>query len=116
MRTSRIFFPALAIALFPGLAFTQRIPQTISPGTLTQVPAPTVSLYTGPGYGGSSLVNYVRTWDARQPYTTEAALLGVTSTTGVHKTTQYVDGLGRPIEIVSWQMSGTGQDLVAPQV
>ena len=61
-------------------------------------------------------MNYIRTWDAQQPYATEAALLAATTTTGVHQTTQYVDGLGRTLETVSWQMSGTGKDVIAPQV
>ncbi|TDW97277.1 DUF6443 domain-containing protein [Dinghuibacter silviterrae] len=112
MRTS----PFLILALLPGLALAQSRPQSIYPGTLTQVPAPTVGLYTGPSYAGDTLVNYVRTWEAQQPYTTEVSLLAVTATSGVHRTTQYVDGLGRPIETVSWQMSSTGNDLVAPQV
>lgn len=107
---------SLAILLTNGHTFAQIRPQNIAPGTLTQVPAPTVGLYTGPSYAGYPFVNYTRTWEAQQPYTTEAALLAVNVTTGVHKTTQYFDGLGRPIETVGWQMSGTGNDLVNPVV
>ena len=110
------FLLLLATALAPGSSFSQSRPQSIYPGTLIQVPAPTVSLYTGPSYAADTVVNYLRTWDAQQPYTTEAALLAVTAPSGVHRTTQYVDGLGRPVETVSWQMSSTGNDLVAPQV
>lgn len=104
------------IALSPTLVTGQTRPQSIIPGNLTQVPAATTGEYSGPSYGGSSLVNYVRTWEAQQPYATEALLLEATATTGVHKTTSYIDGLGRPIETVSWQMSGTSADLVAPKV
>ena len=104
------------ILLAPGVASAQSRPQTLIPGALTRVPASSVSLYTGPSYSGETEVNYVRTWDAQQPYTTEAALLGATTTSGVHRTTAYVDDLGRPLETVSWQMSGTNQDLVAPKV
>jgi RHS repeat-associated protein len=110
-----VFLVVGVFSLPCGLSAQSR-PQNISPGSLTQVPAATVSLYTGPSYAADTLVNYVRTWDAQQPYSTEAALLAVTAPSGVHRTTQYVDGLGRPIETVSWQMSGTGEDLVAPQV
>ena len=105
----------LFMVLVSDIAAQSR-PQTIIPGSLTQVPAPTVSLYTGPSYAGDALVNYVRTWDAQQPYTTEAALLAATTPAGVQRVTQYVDGLGRPIESVAWQMSSAGNDLVSPQV
>jgi len=105
----------ISLSLVALLAGKMVSGQTISPGVLTQVPAPTVTLYQ-PTNPIDTLVNYVRTWDAQQPYTTEAALLAATTTSGVHRTTGYVDGLGRPLESVAWQMSGTGQDLVAPKV
>src|SRR5580698_1901595 len=108
MLAPRIFL--LALIGLPVLAFGQRSPQTISPGSLTQVPAPTVGLYSPPSYSGDTLVNYIRTWVAQQPYATEAALLAVTSPLGVQHATAYFDGLGRPLETVSWQMSGTGND------
>jgi RHS repeat-associated protein len=114
MRIACTYF--LALLLVPGLGRGQSNPQTISPGSLTQVPAPTVGLYTGPSYSGDTLVNYVRTWVAQQPYTTEAALLAITSPSGVQRGTSYFDGLGRPLEEVSWQISGTGNDLVTAQV
>lgn len=116
MRIPRRYLILILVITLPVFVGAQVHPQTISPGTLTQVPAPTVSLYTGPSYAADTLVNYVRTWDAQQPFTTEASLLAATATASVHRTTAYVDGLGRPIETVSWQMSGTGNDLVAPQV
>src|SRR5580704_17623501 len=114
MLAPRIFL--LALIGLPVLAFGQRSPQTIAPGSLTQVPAPTVGLYAPPSYAGDTLVNYVRTWVAQQPYTSESAFLATTSPSQVQRSTAYFDGLGRPIETVSWQMSGTGNDLVAPQV
>lgn len=95
----------------------QSRPQVISPGSLTQVPAPTVLVFTGPSYAaGSGAVNYVRSWEAQQPFGSEAVVLAASTTAGVHRSTQYVDGLGRPIEAVSWQMSGSGLDLVTAQV
>jgi RHS repeat-associated protein len=106
----------ITLTLLPYFSFGQKLPQTISPGSLMQVPAPTVALYTGPSYIGDTLLNYVRTWTAQQPYTSESALLAVTAPSGVQHATVYFDGFGRPIETVSWQMSGTGNDLVAPQV
>jgi RHS repeat-associated protein len=93
--------------------------QSISPGTLTQVPAPSgtgFSLYTPGNYRSDTTINYVRTWVAQQPYTTEAALLNAGSTAGYHQTTQYYDGLDRLVESVQWQMSSQGNDLVASNV
>jgi hypothetical protein len=86
--------PIAAVLLLGSGISAQTVTNT--PTTQTQVPAPTVSLYQPPSYSGATLVNYVRTWDAQQPYTTEAALLGATTPSAVHRTTQYVDGLGRP--------------------
>src|SRR5579871_4727056 len=102
-----LFKISFLLSGLPLLVTNRVVAQSNTPTTQTQVPAPTVSLYSAPSYSGFTLANYVRIWDAQQPYTTEAALLGVTTTGVVHKTTQYVDGLGRPIEAVSWQMSGT---------
>ena len=115
MRASlKISFLPLTAALLLTSRSSAQVSNT--PTAQIQAPAPTVSLYTGPSYSGSTLVNYVRTWEAQQPYTTESAVTGATTTSAVHRTTQYVDGLGRPVETVSWQMSGQGNDLVAPQV
>jgi len=99
---------ALLVAAESGIA------QSNPPSTQTQAPAPTTTLYQPNSFSGATLVNYVRSWEAQQPFTTEAALLAGTSTAAVHKTTAYVDGLGRPIEDVCWQMSNTGKDVVAP--
>ncbi len=96
------------------LATEASVAQSNPPSTQTQAPAPTVTLYQPNSFSGTTLVNYVRTWEAQQPFTTESALLAATSTAAVHRTTEYVDGVGRPIEDVCWQMSGNGQDVVAP--
>ncbi len=48
-------------------------------------------------YTGS--VNYVRTWEAHAPIT-DPAVLTSRPLKDVKMTTQYVDGLGRPVETV----------------
>ncbi|WEK35402.1 MAG: DUF6443 domain-containing protein [Candidatus Pseudobacter hemicellulosilyticus] len=68
-------------------------------------------------YPGNVKVNYVRTWTATAPVTDPAALLAK-SLGDVKQTTQYLDGLGRPLQMVARQQSlptgGTATDLVSP--
>ncbi|SHN46177.1 DUF6443 domain-containing protein [Chitinophaga sp. CF418] len=62
-------------------------------------------------------INYVRTWEPDKPLTDTAA---VTSTSRlvreVKQTTQYIDGLGRPIQTVSKGTSSGGKDVVVPVI
>lgn len=91
----------------------------------TQPPAPHVSgtnIYQPAGYSGTLPVNYVRTWEALGPYADEASFSAAAAATdgykNVKEATQYLDGLGRPLQTVSRQASpGTSpQDLVQPVV
>ncbi len=66
-------------------------------------------------YPNTIKVNYVRAWDAKAPEQDPAALTAL-PVTGVTQTTQYFDGLGRPLQTVTKQMSPLGKDLVAPVV
>lgn len=70
-----------------------------------------------PFYSGSMPVNYVRTWDAMVPDTTHASVNVSAAVMQFRMATQYVDGLGRPIQIVAKQGSlATGspsRDLVS---
>jgi len=116
MLSPRAIYLASVVIIMPGLALAQSHPQAISPGTLTQVPSPTVSLYSPSGYSGNTLSNYVITQTAMQPYATDSAVQAATSTSQAQHSTTYYDGLGRPIESVAWQMSGMGNDLVTTQV
>ena len=50
-------------------------------------------------YSTSDPINYVRTWTATAPETNSSSLMG-RGVTDVKLVTQYLDGLGRPIEIV----------------
>src|SRR5450755_3234679 len=63
------------------------------------------SPYTG------TLINYTRTWVATAPEQTPANLV-TRPLTDVKQTTQYYDGFGRTMQMVSKQASPLGNDLV----
>ncbi len=68
-----------------------------------------------PAAYGSASVNYVRTWEPKKPLQSDAYVLAATRTSDeVAKTTQYLDGLGRPLQTVSWQASPNKKDIVSP--
>ncbi len=77
--------------------------------------AGSVSTYTPAGYNPLARINYVRTWEALGPITDPGALVGA-GKEYVRQTTQYVDGLGRPLQGVVRQVSPMGKDLVSPVV
>ncbi|MFD2919038.1 DUF6443 domain-containing protein [Terrimonas rubra] len=56
-------------------------------------------------YSNTAPINYVRTWDAVKPTTNAADLTTATPVTAAKMTTQYLDGLGRPIQTVVKQGS-----------
>jgi RHS repeat-associated protein len=91
--------------IIPGFLSAQNKPGGTR-GTATAVTVPVV-------YNTTS-TNYVRTWEPDRPLTDTAA---VTSSSRlvreVKQTTQYFDGLGRPIQTVSKGISSEGKDLVA---
>ena len=70
-------------------------------------------------YAATTSVNYIRTWDAKAPEQSGNTLISK-DLREVQQTTQYFDGLGRPLQTVVKQGSMiTGQspvDLVAPVV
>ncbi|MGN6292960.1 MAG: DUF6443 domain-containing protein [Chitinophagaceae bacterium] len=84
--------------------------------SITQVPAPTGEVASRPGdYAGSAVLNYVRTWNAMGAYQNPADLLSA-GYQHVKETTQYLDGLGRPLQTVARQISPLAHDLVTPIV
>ncbi len=72
-----------------------------------------------PAYTSSSGVNFIRTWDALAPEV-DGNLLINKGIKDVRQSTQYLDGLGRPLQVVIKQGSlETGQspiDLVSPVI
>lgn len=66
-----------------------------------------------PTFSGSQPINFVRSWTAQAPIT-NPALLTTSNQQQVLEATQYLDGLGRPIQAVSRWGSPTGKDIVQP--
>jgi len=75
--------------------------------TYAQRPAPNP-------YDANIKVNYVRTWETVAPVTNTSDLSTTTPVTQARMTTQYLDGLGRHLQIVSKAISPQGMDLVSP--
>jgi hypothetical protein len=78
-------------------------------------PAPATAVAKPANYPTTGTINYVRTREATAPITTEAAF-ATAPFTQVKEATQYIDGLGRPIQTIVKQGSPNGGDLVTPQV
>lgn len=64
----------------------------------------------------SALTNYIRIWEPAMPTSDPVAVTGSNDIRAVRQTTQYFDGLGRPVQTVSKGISPAGKDLVAPVV
>jgi RHS repeat-associated protein len=110
-----------AILLLQIGTITGRAQVSNKPGTVTQVPAPTGTVAPTPaGYiigGQSPLVNYVRERDAMGRIT-DTLIFASAGYVDVKQTTQFVDGLGRPLQTVQRQMTpgNTPVDVVTPVV
>ncbi|MFT3945676.1 MAG: DUF6443 domain-containing protein [Agriterribacter sp.] len=70
-------------------------------------------------YPGSTLVNYIRTWAAKAPEQNANTLM-TRGLRDVQQTTQYFDGLGRPLQTVikqgSYASGGTPTDMISPVI
>jgi RHS repeat-associated protein len=67
-------------------------------------------------YPSGAVVNYVRTWDAKAPQTEASKILVTASIDSFIMTTQYMDGLGRPVQTVIKQITPSGKDMVTSSV
>ena len=56
-------------------------------------------------YSNTSTINYVRTWDMFAPTLNDASINELTLMHAAQQTTQYIDGLGRPLQTVLKQGS-----------
>lgn len=87
----------------------QNIPVTVTPIVATPV-VQTVNYNNG-------YINYVRTFEPSMAVTDIATVMSAArSVAEVKRTTQYFDGLGRPIQAVTKGVSPAGNDLVAPVI
>ena len=65
----------------------------------------------------NTTINYVRTWEPAVSTTDTAYVAAAARTVDqVRQTTQYFDGLGRPLQTVSKAINPGGKDLVAPVI
>jgi RHS repeat-associated protein len=118
----RVLFTSLGTST-PGntcaVTLYQMLPGSVNtPTTQTQPSAGTVPVDAlPPGYTSSSMINFVRTCEAQGPFTSEAFVDSPQRTASqVKQTTQYLDGLGRPVETVVKGMSPLGYDMITPNI
>src|SRR5262249_34562010 len=112
-------FSISMIWLFAVLIGKETNAQSNTPTSTSQVPAASGTVTpNAPGiYDVSIPVNSIRTYIPRQPYTSESDVISsARQVQQVNRTTQFVDGLGRPIQSVTWQGSPAMKDVVTPMV
>lgn len=112
----RIFsITLLSTGIFVGRdIMAQDGPTPITPNGAS-LPTPTQTVHPVPsGYYTGSTINLIRVWEPKIPYTNEADVTsGSRTVKQVKRTTQYFDGLGRPIQTVAWKASPAQKDLVS---
>jgi RHS repeat-associated protein len=108
----KAFFMLIGLSIAFSLK-SQNIPTTqTTPSATTQTLNPIPS-----AYNSNIPLNYIRTWEAGMPISTEASIYASTHTLQeVKQTTQYFDGLGRPIQAVAKKASPNGFDIVSPSI
>src|SRR5215212_10710592 len=76
------------------------------------------TVVTPAAYGAGIKINYVRSWDAVTPTTDPNTLTLSTTMLQARMATQYIDGLGRPLQTVvkqgSYVTGGNAVDMVSP--
>lgn len=70
---------------------------------------------TPPAYNAAFTVNYIKEWSTKAPITIPDTVMA-RPVTDVNLITQYIDGLGRPLQTVSKQITPLQQDLIIPVV
>ena len=95
--------------LLLGLAFT-----SAAQNTPNNSARPAAAAATVPGSYTNTTINYIRTWEPNMPTADPAAVAAATDVSAVKQTTQYFDGLGRPVQTVKKGISPSGKDMVAP--
>lgn len=95
---------------------TNLVSAQVQPSTATQPGAGTQTLNPVPGaYPSGTAISLIKVWDATRPFQIESDLNASSRTLSeVKQSSQYFDGLGRPIQSVSKAASPNGYDVVAP--
>jgi len=106
----KIFF-IISLVLFCLLLNAQITPSgTTIPASLQTVsPIPAA-------YGSNIKVNFIRSWIPQKPMIDPADVVVNSSISEVQQSTEYFDGLGRPLQSVNKKASPTGNDLVSMHV
>ncbi|MCW3467951.1 RHS repeat-associated core domain-containing protein [Chitinophaga nivalis] len=95
-----------------SLLFTSPMLAQNAPVSASAVPATPVAVPAG--YTNAT-INYVRVWEPSLPTSDFAMVMSSARTVKeVKQTTQYFDGLGRPLQTVLKNVSKSGKDLVTP--
>lgn len=86
-----------------------------TPNTSIFPPLPTQTLQSLlPAYSGTIPLNYVREWSASKTLSSSTAISSTSRTLEeVKQSTQYYDGLGRPVQTVGEKVSPLGFDMVS---
>jgi RHS repeat-associated protein len=92
-----------------GYAQPANVPSSSTAASSSDTPATIPS-----AYNTNSSINNVRTWTPEQPYTGQADVVSETNVSNVAHETQYIDGLGRPLQTVNYQASPGKMDIVDP--
>jgi len=108
--TSYILKAGVGLALLGAghSLFAQNKPDTSTRAAATAVTTP--AAYT------NTTINYIRTWEPSMPTSDPAAVTSSTDVNAVKQSTQYFDGLGRPLQTVTKALTPGTKDLVAPVV
>ncbi|WP_217607266.1 DUF6443 domain-containing protein [Chitinophaga sp. GbtcB8] len=77
---------------------------------------PAATAVTTPGAYTNTTINYIRTWEPSMPSSDPAAVTSSTDVNAVRQSTQYFDGLGRPLQTVTRALTPGAKDMVAPVV
>ena len=116
--TRRLTGKILPVALLPLFLITVLVVsgQTNSPsgGTAVGIAGGTQAVLTPAAYTTGNM-NWIRSWTVKKAGVTNPAdVFSNTNTAEVEQTTQYIDGLGRPVQTVAKGISPSGNDLVSP--
>ncbi|NLU91351.1 DUF6443 domain-containing protein [Chitinophaga sp. Ak27] len=111
------FSPHTCLKLVSIILILFGVTRTNAQNTPTNNSRPTASPATIPSSYSATTINYVRTWEPSMPSNDTAAVSNPARTTKeVKQSTQYFDGLGRPIQVVSKGLSSSGKDLVTTSI
>jgi RHS repeat-associated protein len=110
---TELYSASLYADMLPYAPLAQNRPDDTNQGLAIQPLLPADTLRTWHSTGQTDM-NYVRVWTPRVALT-DAAQVGRARIDSVSMSTQYLDGLGRPVQTVLKQASLAKRDMVQPQ-